>query len=337
MSKIVFFEICEKEKEVLKPFLKDLEISFIDQKLNKENITLAQEAEIVSVFVNSEINREIIDLLPNLKFITTRSTGYDHIDVEYCNLKNIKVANVPAYGSKTVAEFTFSLILALSRKIFDAVLRTKKENNFSIHDLEGFDLNNKILGVVGTGRIGKNVIKIAQGFNMQVIACDLHPDLNFAQEYNFKYKNLDEVLSEADIITLHAPFCKENYHLINKEKISKMKKGVFLINTARGELIDTEALIWGLKEKIITGAGLDVLEGERTLKEEISMLSVTEKNKRIEDYKILLENHILNTMPNVIVTPHIAFYSREAAVEIIRVTEENIKNFISNNPQNLIK
>jgi D-lactate dehydrogenase len=335
--KIVFFEVCEKEKETLNNFFKDLEIVFINEKLSENNAAFFGDAEIISVFVNSEINRKIIDLLPNLKFITTRSTGYDHIDIEYCLAKNIKVSNVPAYGSRTVAEFAFSLLLALSRKIFDAVLQTKQESDFSIHNLEGFDLNNKTIGIIGTGKIGKNVIKIALGFGMKVIAYDLYPDMDFAQKNNFEYKSLEDLLSTADIITLHAPLTKENHYLINKENIAKMKKGVFIINTARGELIETESLIWGLKEKIIAGAGLDVLEGERILKEDISMLSACEKKQRIEDYKILLENHLLADMPNVIVTPHIAFYSREAVEEITRVTESNINFFIQNNPQNLIK
>jgi len=202
--------------------------------------------------------------------------------------------------------------------------------------LRGFDLSGKTLGVIGTGKIGKNVIKIAKGFGMKVIACNLHPDLDFAKEFDFEYKDLPEVVSKADILTLHVPYSKENHHLINKENILKMKKGVYLINTARGELIDTDALIWGLHEGIIAGAGLDVLEGERQLKEEAEILSSTDTLPKREHYKTLLEDHILIDMPNVIVTPHIAFYSKEAEEAIITTTVDNIKGFIESKEINLV-
>ena len=335
--KIVFFELFKSEQNILQKFFTDHEVFCSEEKLTEENVGLYKEVEIISVFINSGINKKIIDSLPNLKFITTRSTGFDHIDYKYAENKGIKVSNVPAYGSYPVAEFTFALLLTLSRKIYDAYNHLREGADFSIFSLQGFNLHGKTIGVIGTGRIGKNVVKIAKSFNMKVIAYDIYPDLIFAKENNFEYKSLYEVVSQSDILSLHVPYSKENYHLINKENISKMKRGVYLINTARGELIDTQALIWGLKEGIIAGAGLDVLEGERELKEEFEILSSFSKAEKIKDYRTLLEDHMLIDMPNVIVTPHIAFYSKEAGEEIIKITEENIKGFIAGKFQNLIK
>jgi D-lactate dehydrogenase len=200
-----------------------------------------------------------------------------------------------------VAEFAIGLILNLSRKIAFANNKVRTGNDFGIKNLCGFDLVGKNLGVIGTGKIGKNVIKIAKGFSMNVLAYDLYPDAAFAKEHGFEYKSLEEVLSLSDVITLHAPYTKENHHLINKERISLMKRGVYLVNTARGELVDTDALVWALNEGIIAGAGLDVLEGERELKEEIEILSSPDKSDRVKDYKTLLEDRALIEMPNVII------------------------------------
>ncbi len=335
--KITFFEVPKTEQSVFVELFAGVDITLYEEKLTESNIEKAKDAEVVSIFINSVLDKNIIDSLPNLKFIATRSTGFDHIDVACCETKGIKVSNVPAYGSHTVAEFAFALLLNLSRKIFDADRQLKEEGDFSIFPLQGFDLNGKTLGVVGTGKIGKNVIKIAKGFGMNVVAYDLFPDMNFAKDNDFVYKNLDEVLSESDALTLHAPYTKENHHLINKQNISKMKKGIYLINTARGELVDTDALIWGLKERIIAGAGLDVLEGERELKEEMEILASEEKSSMVKDYKTLLEDRVLIEMPNVVITPHIAFYSKEAQMEIIKTTAENIKGFTSGSAQNLVK
>ena len=334
--KITFFEVPKKEQPFFLQAFGDADVSFFEEKLNEENINLAGDSEIISVFVNSDVNKNIIDSFSNLKFIATRSTGYDHIDIGYCAEKGIKVSNVPAYGSHTVAEFAFGLMLNLSRNILNANNYIKESSDFNYNSLmEGFDLQNKTLGIIGTGKIGKNVVKIAKSFGMNVIAYDLYPDLVFAKENNFEYKSLSEVISESDIITLHTPYNKENHHLINKENIFMMKKGVYLINTARGELIDTSALLFGLKEGIIAGFGADVLEDERILKNEktLSTLdSATEQEK-----KITILNHELMKMPNVIITPHIAFYTREAVAEIFKTTLKNIKEFISGNLQNLIK
>jgi len=336
--KIIFFEVPEAEQSIFAQSFRDADVSFFEEKLTEDNAEKAKDADVVSVFVGSVINKNVIAAMPNLKFIATRSTGFDHIDCESALIRGIQISNVPAYGSYTVAEFTFGLILNLSRKIINAnnYIRESPDFNF-FSKMEGFDLRGKTLGIIGTGKIGKNVVKIAKGFAMNVIAYDLHPDMSFAQENNFIYKNFPEVLSQSDILTLHTPYNKENHHLINKENVTSLKKGVYLINTARGELVDTDALIFGLKEGIIAGAGLDVLEGERELKEEVKILTSSEKSERVKDYKTLLEDRMLIEMPNVIITPHIAFYSKEAVMEIIKTTVENVKGFLSNNPINLIK
>ena len=262
--KIAFFGLEKSEQVIFSESFKGMDISFFEEKLAENNTEKVKEADIICTFVDSAINKNIIDDLPNLKFISTRSTGFNHIDCEYAKMKGIKVSNVPAYGSHTVAEFAFGLILNLSRKIMKSNRYIRESSDFNYFlEMEGFDLRGKTLGVIGTGKIGKNVVKIAKGFEMNIIAYDLCPDPVLAKENNFEYKSLAEVLTQSDILTLHIPYNKENRYLINKKNIALMKKGVYIINTARGELIDTEALIWGLKEGIIAGAGLDVLEGEK--------------------------------------------------------------------------
>ncbi|MBU0999364.1 hydroxyacid dehydrogenase [Patescibacteria group bacterium] len=316
--KILFFEIPETEQSFFSIALSEAEVSFHEEKLSLDYKGKTEDIDIICNFTTSLIKQDVIDLFPNLKLIATRSTGFDHIDVAYANSKGIKVCNVPAYGSETVAEFTFALLLTLSRKIREAANTLRENGDYCIPaNLQGFDLDKKTLGVIGTGKIGKNVIRIARGFNMNVLACDSHPDLEFAKENNFTYKTFAEVLSQSDIVTLHTPSTKENYHLINKENISLFKKGAYLINTARGELIETEALVSALREGIIAGAGLDVLEGERGFRkgDTIPMLQ----------------------MPNVIMTPHMAFNTKEAEKRILQTTVENIKAFIAGAPINLVK
>jgi len=334
--KIVFFGLDKIEQSFFSESFKDAELSFVEEKLDESNVEKAKNAEIICIFVNSEINKNVLNALPDLKFIATRSTGFDHIDSDSALIKGIKISNVPAYGSHTVAEFTFGLILNLSRKIINANNYIRESSDFHYFPyMEGFDLQGKTLGIIGTGKIGKNVVKIAKSFEMRTVAYDLYPDLVFAKENDLQYKSLSDVVAEADIITLHAPYNKENHHLINKENISIMKKGVYLLNTARGELIDTEALVWGLKEGIIAGLGADVLEGERPLKTENDLSlngKITEDEKRI-----MRLNHELMKMPNVIITPHIAFYTREAVAEILRITILNIRGFLDGKSINLIK
>jgi len=340
MAKTLFFELENWEKDYLKEKMSDLgDVEIIDGTLSEEKAlalrSLGEEVEMISIFVDSVINAKVLESFPKLKLIATRSTGYDHIDIEACKAKGIAVATVPSYGEETVAEYAFALMLTLSRKIFESFDRLKETGSFDLTGMRGFDLNGKILGVIGTGKIGKNVIEIANGFNMKVIAFDKFPDEVYKQKMGYEYKTMDEVLSQADILTLHVPYCPENHHLINAESIAKMKKGVYLINTARGALIETDALLKGLQSGHIAGAGLDVLEEEGVVKDELNFLTSAHPGEH--DLRTVLENHVLVDMPNVVVTPHNAFNTWEALQRILNTTFENLKAFSSRTPQNLVK
>ena len=283
--------------------------------------------------IYSVADKKVINSLVSLKYITTRSTGFDHIDLKTCKRKNILVSNVPTYGENTVAEHTFALILALSRKIHLSWERTQK-GDFSLDNLRGFDLKGKTLGVVGTGNIGRRVIRIAQGFEMNILAFDIKPNQKFAKKIGFKYVPLGYLFKNSDIITLHAPYNKTTHHLINLKALRLFKKKCYLINTARGGLCDTTALLRGLKQKIFAGLGLDVLEEEYFIREERELLNTA--FKKTCDLKTVLENHVLINQPNVIITPHNAFNSQAALTRILDTTIENIKAFTVNKPINLV-
>jgi len=335
--KIVLFEITPEDKEYLSPLLTGLDATFHEEKLTEKNIDLAKDADIISVFVNSEVRKEIIEQLPNLKLIVTASTGFDHIDIDFAKQKNIPVANVPAYGSQTVAEFTFALLLTLSRRVYWGYHQLREGTSFDLSQLEGFDLEGKTLGVLGTGKIGQNVVRIAKGFAMNVIATDPFPKPELAKQFGFEYVSLDELLAKADIITVHVPYLPDTHHLINSTNLAKVKKGAILINTARGEIVETEALLAALNDGRIKAAALDVLEGERDLKEERVIMAGTDpKIERMENMRKLVEDHVLIDLPNVVVTPHMAFFTREAIGRIMQTTADNIKNFIAGNPGNIV-
>jgi D-lactate dehydrogenase len=331
--KIAFFEIEEWEKEYISSKFLNQEISFFAEPLTSENADKAKDFEIISVFIYSKINKEILDKLPNLRSIATRSTGFDHIDVAAAKEKKIIVCNVPFYGENTVAEHTFALILALSRKIYDSIDRTKK-GDFTLDGLRGFDLKGKTLGIVGLGHIGLHVARIANGFEMNVLAFDINQDKKLAKKLGFKYVSLEDVLKMSDIITLHAPYNKNTHHLINSGNINLIKRGSYIINTSRGGLIETAALLNGLSQGILAGVGLDVLEEECFVKEEAQLLS--KEFPKTCDMKTALQNHILLRQGNVIITPHNAFDSQEALQRISDTTIENIQSFLKNKPINVL-
>jgi D-lactate dehydrogenase len=264
--------------------------------------------------------------------IVTRSTGFDHIDIEECKKRGVTVCNVPSYGENTVAEHTFALILSLSRNICKACIR-RFEHDASIEGLEGFDLKGKTIGVIGTGQIGLHVIRIAKGFGMNVVAYDVRENRLLSEVLAFEYISLENLLAKSDVITLHVPYIKATHHLMNKDTFKLVKKGAILINTSRGAIVDTEALIEALDNKILAGAGLDVVEGEELIKEEKQLLH---ESKNLEVLTSFVRDHILLDKDNVVFTPHIAFYSKEALERILETTVENIAAFVSGNPQNVV-
>ncbi|MBM3250908.1 MAG: hydroxyacid dehydrogenase [Candidatus Nealsonbacteria bacterium] len=333
-SKIAFFETEQWEADYLKSRLKGFDLLFSEDKLNPQNLKEVLDVNILSPFIYSLVDGEIVNSLKSLKYIATRSTGFDHIDLKICRQRNILVSNVPTYGENTVAEHTFALILALSRKIYHSLERAKK-GDFSLEDLRGFDLKGKSLGIVGIGNIGQHVARIAKGFEMDILAYDIHKNKKLAKEIGFKYAPLGFLFKNSDIITLHVPYNKATHHLINLKTLKSFKKGCYLINTARGGICDTTALLEGLKQEIFAGLGLDVLEEECFIKEERELL--TSAFKKTCDLKTALENHILINQPNVIITPHNAFNSREALTRILDTTIENIRAYWKGRPMNLIK
>lgn len=333
--RIAFFEITQDEEiNFFKQNLKENELYFFSQALNAESLPEEKNFDALSVFVNSKIDLNVINAFPNLKAIFIRATGFDNIDISKAKQKGIMVFNVPSYGSRTVAEFTFALILTLTRKIYEAISRVKIEKKFNFENLCGTDLFNKTLGVIGTGKIGTNVIKIARGFEMNILAFDAFPDQDLANNLQFRYVPLLDLLKSSDIISLHVPLNSETHYLLNSKNIPLIKQGSLLINTSRGGVIETEALFQGALSKKLGGVALDVLEEEAELKEEIELLS---KNAIPEEkYKTLLEEQVLTNLPQFIITPHTAFYTKEAVQSIIETTALNIRNFLSGNYTNAV-
>lgn len=321
--KIAFFEIKDWEKEILKKKLKNQTLKFYEEPLHERHVSSIKEFDIVSVFIYSKIDKNILGKFSGLKLIVTRSTGFDHIDLQECKKRKIVVCNIPYYGENTVAEHTFALILALSRNVHKSYMRVLR-NDFSIEGLQGFDLNGKTLGVIGAGHIGLHVIRIAKGFGMKVIACDHHPNNFLAEVLGFDYTTMDRLLRSADIITLHLPYKKETHHLIDKKALGKIKKGAILINTSRGGIVDTDALLKALNSGDLGGAGLDVLEGEELIKEEKQLLHKMDSRA----LKQIVKDHLLLSNEKVVFTPHIAFYSKEALERVLHMTIEYIDLFV---------
>lgn len=326
---VAFYGLWPEMHKRVQIALKQFPVKLYTESLNEKNSD--GSAEILAVFIESPVTTKILEHFPKLKLVVTMSTGFDHIDLKACAKKDIQVANVPTYGENTVAEHTMALILGLTRKLFLSVKRVK-EGVYDFEGLRGVDLKGKTLGVVGTGRIGQHVIRMAKAFEMQVVAFDLFPNKKAAKELGFKYATLDTVLGSSNIVTLHTPLTKKTTHLINKKTIYKMKVGSYLINTSRGALIDPEALVVALQKNHLAGAGLDVLEDESLIQNEEKLIS------GCTDYQIKtsLMNNIIIDHPNTIVTPHNAFNSTESIGRIIDTTIHNIKSYIKGTPENII-
>lgn len=331
--KVVVCETEAREAHAFDSLRAQHDVTIVSEPITSANAGSFVDAEIVSTFINSRLDRAALDKLPSLRLIATRSTGYDHIDIDYCRSRAIAASNVPHYGENTVAEHVFALLLAISHRIPDAIERVQR-GNFSPEGLEGFDLAGKTIGVIGTGSIGRHVVRIANGFGMKALAFDVRPDRHLEETSACRYMTLEELLSSSDIITLHVPARPDTQRLLSTDAFRLMKRGVVIINTARGDLIDTIALIQAMTNGTVAAVGLDVLPDEPMIREEAELISSAFFDQH--DMRSLLANHVLLHMRNIVVTPHSAFNTREAVGRIITTTIENIQAFAAGTPQNVV-
>lgn len=329
--KIAFFGVKSWEKDIIAKEINRLPgfgIGIFESEV-QDDMELAAKYDIISPFIYSKMDKKVLDRLPNLKMVATRSTGMDHIDCAVCENRKVKVANVPAYGSNTVAEYAMALLLAITKKIIVAH-QSVENGEFSPEGLTGVDLVGKTLGVVGVGKIGQNVVTMARGFGMNVLGVEHTQDEKLSKELGFKYVDLETCLRESDFVTLHVPSIPATRHLINRNNIKLMKKGSYLVNTCRGPVVESEALVWALNNKVLAGAGLDVIEEEDQV-ENISVLMSKKMTK--EDLQDVLSFHMLRDRDDVVFTPHNAFNTKEAIERIVKTTVDNINQFIKEKKQ----
>lgn len=314
MKTIAFFDTKSYDRESFEKYKTDeLNIRFFENKLNEDTVSMAACCDGVCAFVNDSINKKVIEKLENygVKVLALRCAGYNNVDLKYAK-NRITVVRVPSYSPYAVAEHAMAMILILNRKLHRAYIRTR-DHNFSLDSLTGFDLKDKTVGVIGTGKIGRVFADICKGFGMNILGFDPYEN----EEFCGKYETLENLLKNSDIISLHCPLTPENKYIINENSISLMKKGAYIINTSRGKLVDTQALIAGLKSGQIGAAGLDVYEEET--------------NFFFEDFsdEIIRDDTLssLISMPNVIVTSHQAFLTKEALSAIAEITVKNLLEF----------
>ena len=298
------------------------DIRYYKGHLNPNNVVLTQDTDAVCIFVNDTADAAVIDAMVDngVKLLALRCAGFNNVDLKAAKGK-LPVVRVPAYSPYAVAEYSLALMLSLNRKIHRAYWRTR-DGNFSLNGLMGFDMHGKTIGIIGTGKIAKILIRLLKGFGMRILAYDLYPDMKFAGEEGISYVSLDELYRESDIISLHCPLTDQTKYMIDKDSIDKMKEGVMIINTGRGQLINTNDLIEGLKEKKIAAAGLDVYEEEGEYFYE-------DKSDKIIDDDVLDR---LLSFNNVIVTSHQAFFTKEALHNIAETTLQNIEDFRCHRP-----
>ena len=317
MIKIAFFDTKPYDVANFERFGKeaDLKFKFLESKLNEDTVDLAAGYDGVCVFVNDTVNSAVIDGLVSrgVKMIALRCAGYNNVDLSYAKGK-ITVVHVPAYSPHTVAEHAIAMLLTSVRRIHKAYIRTR-DFNFSLNGMTGFELNGKTVGVIGTGRIGQAFINICRGFGMNVLAYDKFP----LKDSDISYCELDELFTKSDIISFHCPLTSDTYHMLNEKTIQKLKKGVVIINTSRGALIDTDALLDGIRSRQIGAVCLDVYE------EESDIFFEDNSGHILDDEKLAR----LLFMPNVIVTSHQAFLTEEALSSIAQVTTDNIVSFLT--------
>lgn len=318
----IIFDTHHFEREYFCKINQDFnfDLNFYEGKLTEKSAYMAQGYPCVCPFVNDRVDAEVIGILAKMgtRLLALRSAGFNHVDLSAARSHDIRVVRVPEYSPYSVAEHAMGLLLTLNRKFHKAYNRVR-EGNFSLEGLVGFDLHGKTIGVVGTGRIGRAFLHIARGFGMKLLATDIEPDEELARELGLQYVSYEELLKNSDIISLHLPLTEKSKHMINHETLSLMKEGVILLNTSRGGLIDTKALIKGLKSGKLGAAGLDVYEEERAYFFQDLSSSVLSDD-------VLAR---LMTFPNVLLTGHQGFLTKEALLNIAQTTLENIRSFVS--------
>lgn len=324
--KMLMFDFRDSEKEYFKKnAIHDLEIEFIEDSLNENTILTDEQKEntvIVSVFINSNLSEKILSQFKNLQIVITRSTGYNHIDIEHCRNNNITVINIPDYGKTSVAQYTIGMIITLVRNVFLAS-NDIKNKEIEYRNYEGRDLSNLSLGVIGTGSIGSAVCELANMFNMKIYAHDIR--INDKIKDFVEYVCLDELISKSDIITLHIPYIKEFYHMLSEKEFKKMKDGVYIINTSRGELIDIEAMYENVKDGKIKGVALDVIECEYLNYEKKQFKKALDSSSEKCLKNTLIIDKLIN-FDNVIITPHIAYNTQESIMNILDTMFKSIKH-----------
>lgn len=341
--KICFVEVDGPEQKRFADALAGHEVLFVNQLA-----AVPVDTEVVSTFIGERVGEEFLKAHPALRLIATRSTGCDHIDLDACEEHSVIVTNVGNYGENSVAEHTFALILALSRRLKDAEAAVRS-GQFSHDRLRGFDLRGKTLGVIGAGRVGLHVIRIGIGFGLKILACDDRPHPFFTELLDFDYVSFEELMRRSDIITLHVPLNEQTRHMINRETLKLCKDEILLINTARGGLLEPEAIREGLDSGQIAGMGLDVLEDESVFHGGVTSLmgeKIVERVRntsakpvsrepsaqRLAEFSRLVMHSQLLQRPEVILTPHIAFNSHEAVEKLSSLTIENISHYLAGKP-----
>jgi D-lactate dehydrogenase len=330
--KIVVYESDPGVVNACKRLTSDYEVHFVEGLLTDSNVDSHTGAHIITTD-QSVLNPDILRRFYRLQLIAVRSSGFDHINLACCKDMGITVCNVPGYAANAVAEHTFALMLAISRHLEAAIQCTRKAK-FSWEGLQGFELRGKTVAVIGTGAIGKRVAEIARGFNMNVLAVDLTPDESWAAALAIRYVDFETAISTADLISLNIPALSGKNHLLNETHFQRMKTGVIIINTARGELIDNEALVRALDTGKVAAAGLDVLPDEHFIREKDKDPGIFFEG--VFDSKTMLANHLLFQHPNTIITPHIGWFSTEADQRALDVTVENIEKFLAGKPENVV-
>ncbi len=317
--KIAFFDTKPYDRKYFDKYAAEngIEIKYFETKLNRDTAELAHDCDGVCVFVNDSVDADVIDRLCSLgiRTIALRCAGFNNVDMKYAFGK-IHVLRVPEYSPYAVAEHAMALLLTSIRRIHKAYIRSR-DYNFSLNGLTGFDLHGKTVGIIGTGRIGRTFSNICLGFSMKVLAYDKYPSPQFADGERVKYVELDELFAKSDIISLHCPLTEDTHHIIDSEALNKCRRGVVIINTSRGALVDAEALLDAIKARKVGAACLDVYEEE-------SDLFFEDNSGHIMEDEVLSR---LISMPNVIVTSHQAFLTEEALENIAETTVSNLKSF----------